>query len=106
MNPLELRVLELEERLSKMEKIGSFTFYKKVQMLDGRNIQLGRTTGTKLGTEGGSAGQKLGFFNATPVIQQSALANIASGGGDNDGTARTRCDAIVTVLENLGLMST
>lgn len=51
-------------------------------MTDGANIAVGTTTGTKIGT---ATNQKIGFFNATPVVQQS---------GD-----------IVTALINLGLIS-
>jgi hypothetical protein len=50
------------------------------------NIALGTTTGSKIGT---SASQKLGFYNATPIVQpasanQAALTN--STGGSYDGT--------------------
>jgi hypothetical protein len=37
---------------------------------DAANIVLDTTTGTKIGT---ATSQKLGFFNATPVVQQTAL---------------------------------
>jgi len=47
-----------------------FLFYKGLQILDGRNIQLGLGTGTKIGT---ATGQKLGFYNVTPVDQPAAL---------------------------------
>jgi hypothetical protein len=61
-----------------------------VQFLDNGNIiyrdgstwQLGATTGTKIGT---ATSQKIGFFNATPIVQPS---------GD-----------ILTALENLGLVN-
>jgi hypothetical protein len=39
---------------------------------DGSNIVLGTTTGSKLGT---ATTQKLGFYNATPVVQPAAVAN-------------------------------
>lgn len=53
---------------------------------EGKDIAVGTTTGTKIGT---AAAQKLGFWNATPVIQpagalQAALTN--STGGAQDGT--------------------
>jgi hypothetical protein len=58
-------------------------------MDEGANIATGTTTGTKIGT---ATTQKLGFFNATPVIQQTlttdlldalqALGLIASGAGN------------------------
>ena len=40
------------------------------QYLDGRNIQVGRGTGTRIGT---GTDQKLGFFNKTPIIQPTTL---------------------------------
>lgn len=67
---------------------------------DATNIVLNTTTGTKIGT---ATGQKLGFFNATPVIQQTgniitALSNlglITSGtitGSNVTGAALTKTD--------------
>ena len=44
-----------------------------VTMADAANIGLGTTTGTKFGT---ATNQKLGFFNATPVVQQTATADL------------------------------
>jgi hypothetical protein len=42
---------------------------------DGINIPLKTTTGTKIGT---ATTQKLGFFNATPVIQQGATTDLGT----------------------------
>ena len=42
---------------------------------DAVNFVFNTTTGTKIGT---ATGQKLAFFNATPVVQQSAIANITT----------------------------
>ena len=39
---------------------------------DALNIATGTTTGTKIGT---SASQKIGFFNATPVVQPSEITD-------------------------------
>jgi hypothetical protein len=51
------------------------------------NLILGTSTGTKLGT---AASQKLGFWNATPVIQQASANQTAitdsTGGGVGDAT--------------------
>lgn len=41
---------------------------------DGRNVILGTGTGMKLATD---AGQKLGFWNATPIVQPSGAAQAA-----------------------------
>ena len=56
---------------------------------DGSNVSVGSTTGTKIGT---SSSQKLGFFNATPVVQplvtadlldsMQAIGLVASGAGN------------------------
>lgn len=43
-------------------------------LADGANIAVGSTTGTKLGT---SVSQKLGLFNATPVVQPSGASQAA-----------------------------
>ena len=42
---------------------------------DGVNIVLSSTTGTKLGT---ATSQKLGFFNATPIVQPTATTDLGS----------------------------
>lgn len=41
--------------------------------LTDKNIALGTTAGTKIGT---ATNQKLGFFNATPVVQQTATTDL------------------------------
>jgi hypothetical protein len=70
-----------EERLSHLEAIVArlvvsdrYTIQKHLQMFDGRNIQTGRTAGTKIGT---AADQKLGFFGTTPVIQPAHTTTAA-----------------------------
>lgn len=57
------------------------------------NIITDTTTGMKIGTLGGASGQKIGFFNATPIVQP-VLAT---------GASRT-VDEVITVLQNLGLV--
>ena len=42
---------------------------------DANDIALGTTTGTKIGT---ATTQKLGFYNATPVVQPTAVADITT----------------------------
>jgi len=42
---------------------------------DAVNVVLNTSTGTKIGT---ATSQKLAFFNSTPVVQQSAIANITT----------------------------
>jgi hypothetical protein len=43
-----------------------------LHLADAGNIQVGTTTGTKIGT---AAAQKLGFFGVTPVVQQTELTD-------------------------------
>jgi hypothetical protein len=69
-----------------------------VEIVDGRNIILNTTNGTKIGT---ATSQKLGFFNATPVVQPTAVAD-ATGAGD----VVTQLNALLTRMRNLGLIAT
>lgn len=64
-----------------------------VTLAEAVNVVLGTTTGTKFGTVGGSSGQKLAFFNATPIVQPL----LATGAG-------ATADTIIGVLQNLGLV--
>ena len=103
MTPEELQRLErIEATLMELLKSDRYTIARTFQMLDGRNIQLGLTTGTKIGT---SALQKIGFFNTTPVVQPSTVATLASGSGDSDDIARQGVNDILTRLKNLGLIA-
>ena len=76
---------------------------------DGENIIVGTTNGTKIGTSGS---QKLGFWNATPIVQPNnsvAAANFVAG----IGTSVTTLDAfdgytigqVVRALRNAGILS-
>jgi hypothetical protein len=63
--------------------------------IDAFNFAFGTTTGTKLGT---ATNQKIGMFNATPVVQAAHIA-------DSAGVlvnAHAAINAILVVLENLG----
>lgn len=46
-----------------------------LQFVDAVNIVAGTTTGTKIGT---ATTQKLGFYNATPVVQQTATTDLGT----------------------------
>jgi len=88
-----------------------YTFQKDIQILDMRNIQLGRTTGTKIGTV---ADQKLGLWGVAPVVQQTGIAaqkiNYTAGDLDSEAeiitainTTNTAINALRTALNNLGI---
>jgi hypothetical protein len=64
---------------------------------DSVNVVVNTSNGTKIGT---ATGQKIAFHNATPVAQQSHIADIAN---DANGTAiATAVNAILSVLEGKG----
>ncbi len=69
---------------------------------EGANIVAGTSTGTKIGT---GTTQKIGFWNATPVVQPTAVAD-ASGGAIIDAEARTALNALLARLRTLGIIAT
>lgn len=72
----ELKIKEIvDARLAELLGIDHFIFRKHLELGDGRNIQAGRTTGTKIGT---AADQKIGFFGKTPIVQQAAPTTLAN----------------------------
>jgi hypothetical protein len=63
-----------------------------------RNIVTDTTTGTKIGT---ATTQKIGFFNATPVVQQAAVADATDAASTQD-----RLNDLLARLRTLGLIAT
>jgi len=55
-----------------VDYVSSKPFTAGLTISDGQNIVLNTTTGTKIGT---ATSQKLGFYNATPVVQPTALTS-------------------------------
>ena len=98
MTPDEIRQIVREEIGKQFDRI---IFNQHIQILNARNIQLGRTNGTKIGT---AADQKLGFFGKTPVVQQGAITIGATEGVlGYDNNLRSAVNSIITELKNLGL---
>ena len=94
--------------------LGANTF-TGAQTLSDVDIVLGTTTGTKIGT---ATAQKLGFYNATPVVQQATTGTtigFTAGSGTtarddstftgNSGTKAYTIGDIVRALKNLGLLA-
>jgi hypothetical protein len=65
------------------------------------NIVLSATTGTKIAT---ATSQKLGFFNATPVVQQASIADITTTATGTEISVAV--NALITRLEVFGLIAT
>jgi hypothetical protein len=69
-------------------------------MADGVDLTLGTTTGTKIGT---ATNQKLGFFNATPVVQPTMGA--ATAGASYTNNEQMMLQAVYNAVRTLGLGS-
>jgi hypothetical protein len=69
---------------------------------DAVNLVFNTTTGTKIGT---ATTQKLGFYNATPIVQGASVAD-ATGGVVIDAEARTAINTLISRIEALGLIAT
>jgi hypothetical protein len=69
-----------------------------LHLADAGNITVGTTTGTKIGT---ATTQKIGFYNATPVVQPTAVADATDA-----ATVITQLNALLTRMRNLGLIAT
>ena len=69
-----------------------------ITVRDASDIAVGTTTGTKIGT---ATTQKLVFFNATPVVQPTAVADATDA-----ASVITQLNALLTRMRNLGLIAT
>lgn len=65
---------------------------------DAVNLAVGTTTGTKIGT---GTTQKLGFWGATPVVQQSAVADATDA-----ASVITQLNALLAKLRTVGIIAT
>jgi hypothetical protein len=69
-----------------------------IQVADAGNIAVGTTTGTKIGT---ATTQKLGFYNKTPVVQPTAVADATDA-----ASVITQLNALLARMRDLGLIAT
>src|SRR3990167_8102712 len=90
----------IREELYFMLKNDKFVFSLPMQILDGRNLQLGKGTGTIIGTE---STQRLGFWGKSPVVKQASIADPAGAGDAGvDQPARDVVNSILDVLDAVG----
>ena len=80
--------------------------------VEGLNMTFGTTTGTKIGT---ATNEKIGFYNATPVVQPAGITDVATSTVDATYGAeeanvinhmRTRVNGLITRLESIGIIGT
>jgi hypothetical protein len=68
-----------------------------LEIADARNIVIGTTTGTKIGT---ATTQKLGFYDAVPVVQPAAVADAT-----DTADVITQLNALLARMRALGLIA-
>lgn len=78
--------------------IGTLNPTSLLHLGDSGNITVGTTTGTKIGT---ATTQKIGFYNTTPVVQPTAVANATDA-----ATVITQLNALLARMRDLGLIAT
>lgn len=97
---MEERVTQLERELAELKAL-----YYKDNFSDKeyfrKRVEFEREVRFGAGNTQFTTGQ-IGFFNATPVSQQSAITTPA-GGATIDAESRTAIGQIKTALQNLGL---
>ena len=74
---------------------GAATFNGSVTIGDADDIILATGTGTKIGT---AVGQKLGFYNKTPVVQPAAAAQVAAAAQTQDAVTDSTGGSVSTTL--------
>lgn len=99
---LEQRLLILEQENNMFRMGRTYFFNKDLSIRDAYNIELGTTTGTKIGT---SATQKLGLYGVTPVVQYGNI-DVPSGGVTIDSVCRDKVTLILLALRGIGILPT
>lgn len=87
---------------------GAKTFNDGIVIADAKDIAVNTTTGTKIGT---SASQKIGFWNATPIVQPTTAGSAATFSANTSGIADDSATfdgytigQVVKALRNAGLL--
>lgn len=96
---LKMEMAELKSKLDFFIKQDRYLFQRDVEMFNGRNIKVGKGTGTKIGT---SASEKLAFFGKTPIVQPTVYT-APVGGTTIDAECRAATNELATIIDNLGL---
>ena len=81
-----------------IDKGGILSFIGTSKIKDGTNIPFDTTTGTKIGT---GATQKIGFWNAAPVVQSTGWSAINGSGDKSFDVSATTLGEVADVLATL-----
>lgn len=108
---LQERVKLLEDIINMLIRSDRYTFHKKIQILDGQNIQVGRGTGTKIGL---SSSEKIGFYGVTPVdkpetVSDPSISTVSGSGADatinsNFSNQQTAITNLIDRLQEIGVI--
>lgn len=89
----------IREELLTLIKSDRYTFEKTIQILNGRNIEIGGVDGTKIGHLSLS---KIGFWGATPVDQPASVSDPSNAGTLYSQTqAQSVVDAVKAIISRL-----
>lgn len=108
MTPEQVKQI-IREELAFMIKQNKLVFDKPIQILDGNDITLGKTVGTRFGT---ASDQKIGFFGATPQVQLVTGTWVQPTGGGSGVTdaidiqARAGVSDLMSSLASFGFHGT
>jgi hypothetical protein len=98
---LEREITQLKKQVNDLVYSDRYVMEKALQLFDGRNIIIGRTTGTMIGT---ATDQKLAFFGGTPVDRPATVTD-PSGGTTIDSEARVAISSLIDRLQEVNLIA-
>ena len=98
MNEEQVRQI-IRQELAFMVKNKKLVFPYPMQILDGNDITIGQTVGTRIG----SSGSKIALFGKTPIVQYpTGYLLQPTGGATIDDVARARIQDINVLLAAFG----
>lgn len=94
----------IRQELAQIFGIDKYTFTRDMQIANGRNIQIGKSVGTSIGTE---STQRLSVYGEIPVVQAGAISAPNSQTGSyvqaDAQSIVTAVNSIRTALTNFGI---
>lgn len=101
---LQETIADLKRQIDFIVRSDRYLFQRDIEMSDRSNIRFNGKTGTKFGT---TTGQKIGFYNTTPIAQRSGSAQTAVATASSTQSTpwgystQAQADAIVTLVNEL-----